>query len=168
MPRQQLFKFFQVVRFADVIKHMLDVCRRLQIICFGRFNWEIDTVVGKGHKGALVTIVERVTKFTRSCRVASKSAACVTAATITLLTPYKKLVLSITADNGKEFAYHEEIAAKLQCDVYFANPYCSWERGLNENTNGLIRQSFPKHTDLSKVSDAAVRQAIDCLNKRPR
>jgi IS30 family transposase len=90
-------------------------------------HWEIDTVIGKGHKGALVAIVERVTKFTRSCRVASKSTACVTAATIRLLTPYKKLVLSITADNGKEFAYHEKIAAKRQCDVYFANPYCSWE-----------------------------------------
>lgn len=131
-------------------------------------HWEIDTVIGKGHKGALVTIVERVTKFTRSCRVASKSAACVTAATIRMLTPYKKLVLSITADNGKEFAYHEEIAKKLQCDVYFANPYRSWERGLNENTNGLIRQSFPKKTDLSKVTDKAVRHAINSLNRRPR
>jgi IS30 family transposase len=131
-------------------------------------HWEIDTVIGKGHKGVLVTIVERVTKFTRSCKVASKSAACVTAATIKLLTPFKNLVLSITADNGKEFAYHEQIAAKLQCDVYFANPYCSWERGLNENTNGLIRQSFPKRTDLSKVTDKEVRRAIDRLNKRPR
>ena len=131
-------------------------------------HWEIDTVIGKGHKGVLVTIVERVTKFTRSCKVASKSAACVTAATIKLLTPFKDLVLSITADNGKEFAYHEKIAAKLACDVYFANPYCSWERGLNENTNGLIRQSFPKCTDLSKVTDQEVRRAIDRLNKRPR
>ncbi len=131
-------------------------------------HWEIDTVIGKGHKGVLVTIVERVTKFTCSCKVASKSAACVTAATIKLLTPFKKLVLSITADNGKEFAYHEQIAAKLKCDVYFANPYCSWERGLNENTNGLIRQRFPKSTDLSKVTDKEVRQAIDSLNKRPR
>jgi IS30 family transposase len=124
-------------------------------------HWEIDTVIGKGHKGVLVTIVERVTKFTRSCKVASKSAACVTAATIKLLTPFKNLVLSITADNGKEFAYHEQIAAKLQCDVYFANPYCSWERGLNENTNGLIRQSFPKRTDLSKVTDKEDEPLID-------
>jgi len=131
-------------------------------------HWEIDTVIGKGHKGVLVTIVERVTKFTRSCRTSSKSAACVTAATIKLLMPFKDLVLSITADNGKEFAYHEEIAAKLKCDVYFANPYCSWERGLNENTNGLIRQSFPKRTDLSLITDKEVRRAIDSLNKRPR
>lgn len=131
-------------------------------------HWEIDTMIGKGHKGVLVTIVERVTKFTRSCKVASKSAACVTAATIKLLTPFKELVLSITADNGKEFAYHEQIAAKLKCDVYFANPYCSWERGLNENTNGLIRQRFPKSTDLSKVTDKEIRRAIDSLNKRPR
>src|SRR5690606_3884170 len=89
-------------------------------------HWEIDTVIGKGHKGALVTIVERVTKFTRSCRVPYKSAAHVTAATMKLLRPFKDLVLSITADNGKEFAYHEQIATKLNCDVYFANPYCSW------------------------------------------
>ena len=91
-----------------------------------------------------------------------------TAATIKLLTPFKNLVLSNTADNGKEFAYHEKIAAKLKCDVYFANPYCSWERGLNKNTNGLIRQSFPKCTDLSKVTDKEIKRAIDSLNKRPR
>ena len=91
-----------------------------------------------------------------------------TAATIKRLTPFKDLVLSITADNGKEFAYHEQIAAKLNCDVYFANPYCSWERGLNENTNGLIRQSLPKSTDFSAVTDGEVKAVIDRLNNRPR
>jgi transposase, IS30 family len=89
-------------------------------------HWEIDTVIGKGHKGALVTIVERVTKFTRSCRVASKSAADVTAATIALLKPFKALVLSITADNGKDFAYHKRIVKSVECDVYFAHPDSSW------------------------------------------
>jgi len=131
-------------------------------------HWEIDTVIGKGHKGVLVTIVERVTKFTRSCRVASKSAKHVTAATIALLKPFKGLVLSITADNGKEFAYHEKIGKVLGCDVYFAHPYSSWERGLNENTNGLIRQYFPKATNFNEVSDSAVRKAITLLNDRPR
>jgi transposase, IS30 family len=131
-------------------------------------HWEIDTVIGKGHKGVLVTIVERVTKFTRSCRVASKSAAQVTAATIALLKPFKALVLSITADNGKEFAYHEQIAKALECDVYFAHPYSSWERGLNENTNGLLRQYFPKQTNFNEVSDRAVSKAIRMLNDRPR
>ena len=70
----------------------------------------------------------------------------VTAATIALLKPFKALVLSITADNAKESAYHERIAKSLACDVHFAHPYSSWERGLNENTNGLVRQCFPKAT----------------------
>ena len=131
-------------------------------------HWEIDTVIGKGHSGALVTIVERVTRFTVSKRVNSKSAAKVTAATIALLTPFKKLVLTITSDNGKEFAYHEEIAKALECDFYFAHPYHSWERGLNENTNGLLRQYFPKNTDFKKVAANDVAYAVKKLNDRPR
>ena len=105
-------------------------------------DWEIDTMIGKGHSGALVTIVERVTKFTVSAQVNSKSATDVTEATIALLKPLKDIVHTITADNGKEFAYHEEISKALSADVYFAHPYSSWERGLNENTNGLLRQYF--------------------------
>jgi IS30 family transposase len=131
-------------------------------------DWEIDTVIGKGHSGALVTIVERETLFTVSMRVKSKRAKEVTAATIALLTPFKGLVHTITSDNGKEFAYHEQIAAELECDFYFAHPYCSWERGLNENTNGLLRQDFPKSTDFKTVSAKAVKQSVDQLNDRPR
>lgn len=131
-------------------------------------DWEIDTVIGKGHSGALVTIVERVTKFTVSAQVNSKSAADVTKATISLLKPFKDVVHTITADNGKEFAYHEQISKALSTDVYFAHPYSSWERGLNENTNGLLRQYFPKSTDLKKVEQIAVRRALKRLNNRPR
>jgi len=131
-------------------------------------HWEIDTVIGKGHSGALVTIVERVTLFTVSARVDSKSADDVTAATIKLLTPFKKLVHTITSDNGKEFAYHEKISAKLECDFYFAHPYCSWERGLNENTNGLLRQDFPKGTDFKTIDQADVARVVVKLNDRPR
>jgi IS30 family transposase len=131
-------------------------------------DWEIDTVIGKGHSGALVTIVERVTLFTVSMRVKSKRAKEVTAATLALLAPFKGLVHTITSDNGKEFAYHEQIAASLECDFYFAHPYRSWERGLNENTNGLLRQDFPKSTDFKTVSAKAVKQAVDQLNNRPR
>ena len=131
-------------------------------------DWEIDTVIGKGHSGALVTIVERETSFAVSMRVKSKRAEEVTAATIALLAPYKELVHTITSDNGKEFAYHEQIANGLECDFYFAHPYHSWERGLNENTNGLIRQYFPKNTDFKVVSDKAVKHSIDQLNNRPR
>jgi IS30 family transposase len=131
-------------------------------------DWEIDTVIGKGHRGALVTIVERATLFTLSMRVKSKRAKEVTAATLALLVPFKGLVHTITSDNGKEFAYHEQIAAGLACDFYFAHPYHSWERGLNENTNGLLRQYFPKSTDFKNVSAAAVKQSVDELNNRPR
>jgi transposase, IS30 family len=131
-------------------------------------DWEIDTVIGKNHSGALVTIVERVTLFTVSMRVKSKRAKEVTAATIALLTPFKHLVRTITSDNGKEFAYHEQIAASLECDFYFAHPYHSWERGLNENTNGLLRQYFPKSTDFKTVNARAVRLSVNELNDRPR
>jgi len=131
-------------------------------------DWEIDTVIGKGHSGALVTIVERVTNFTVSAQVNSKSAADVTQATISLLLPLKDVVHTITADNGKEFAYHEKISAALSADVYFAHPYSSWERGLNENTNGLLRQYFPKDTDLKEVTQLEVRRAVRRLNSRPR
>lgn len=131
-------------------------------------DWEIDLVIGKGHSGALVTIVERKTSFTLSTRVDDKSAKTVTAATIDLLKPFEESVLTITADNGKEFAYHEEVTKELTCNVYFADPYCSWQRGLNENTNGLLRQYWPKSTDFKKVSQSEVQGAIVKLNDRPR
>ena len=131
-------------------------------------HWEIDTVIGKNHSGALVTIVERVTRFTASKVVKSKRAEEVTAATIALLTPFKRLVRTITADNGKEFAYHEQIATSLGCHFYFAHPYHSWERGLNENTNGLLRQDFPKNTDFKQISDSQLTAVINQLNDRPR
>ena len=124
-------------------------------------DWEIDTVIGKGHSGALVTIVERVTNFTVSAQVNSKSAADVTEATITLLRPFKDVVHTITADNGKEFAYHEKIGKALSAKIYFAHPYSSWERGLNENTNGLLRQYFPKGTNLKNVTQLEVRRAVN-------
>ena len=130
-------------------------------------DWEIDTIIGKGHSGALVTIVERVTKFTLSMQVDSKRAEDVTRATITLLKPYTQAVHTITADNGKEFAYHQVMSEALSTKVYFAHPYSSWERGLNENTNGLLRQYFPKATDFKKVSQAAVIHAVNRLNARP-
>ena len=131
-------------------------------------DWEIDTMIGKGHSGALVTIVERVTNFTVLAQVDNKSANDVTKATIALLTPFKDVVHTITADNGKEFAYHEEISEKLLADVYFAHPYSSWARGLNENTNGLLRQYFPKKTDLKMVTQIEVGRAVQRLNSRPR
>ena len=131
-------------------------------------DWEIDTVIGKNHSGALVTIVERKTKFALAMQVDSKKAEDVTQATIKLLRPYKEFVHTITSDNGKEFAYHDQIADQLNADIYFAHPYSSWERGLNENTNGLLRQYFPKGTDFKQVTQNQVDQAISKLNGRPR
>lgn len=131
-------------------------------------DWEIDLVIGKGHSGALVTIVERMTSFTVSTRIDSKCADVVTAATIDLLQPFKGAVLSITADNGKEFAYHEEMTQALGAPVFFADPYSSWQRGLNENTNGLLRQYWPKATNFKEVKKKEVASVIIQLNNRPR
>ena len=91
-----------------------------------------------------------------------------TAATIALLAPYKEAVHTITADNGKEFAYHEQMTEALDAPVYFADPYCSWQRGLNENTNGLLRQYWPKKTDFKKVTAKEVSGVIIELNNRLR
>lgn len=131
-------------------------------------DWEIDTMIGKGHSGAVVTVVERCTNFTVSKEVNSKCAEDVTQATIDLLKPYEAVVHTITADNGKEFAYHEKMSEELTTDVYFAHPYSSWERGLNENTNGLLRQYLPKETDFKKVTSNQVQEAVNKLNSRPR
>ena len=131
-------------------------------------DWEIDLVIGQGHSGALVTIVDRATSFTVSKRINNKMAQTVTDATIDLLRPFKGAVLTITADNGKEFAYHEQMTEALGAQVYFADPYCSWQRGLNENTNGLLRQYWPKKTDFKKVSAKEVKDVIVQLNDRPR
>ena len=131
-------------------------------------DWEGDTVVGKGHQGVLVTLVERKSRYTLAQQLDSRHSAGVTQAVIELLRPYKSLCETITFDNGKEFAEHAFIAASLQADVYFAHPYHSWERGLNENTNGLLRQYFPKSTNLRKVSQHEVDDAVYRLNHRPR
>ena len=131
-------------------------------------DWEIDTVIGKGHSGALVTIVERKTLYTLIAQVNGKHADWVTQATIKLLTPFIDRTHSITADNGKEFAYHKKITEALDTAFYFAHPYHSWERGLNENTNGLIRQYFPKNTDFKTVDEKDVYNVMQKLNNRPR
>jgi len=131
-------------------------------------DWEVDTVIGKGHKGVLVTLAERVSKKTLVAQVPSKHADVVTAAIIKLLKPEKAHLQTLTFDNGKEFAYHAQIKAALRVDNYFAHPYHSWERGLNENHNGLIRQYLPKGMALDKVTDDDVALIQNKLNTRPR
>jgi len=131
-------------------------------------DWEADTVIGKNHRQAIVSIVERKTGFTLIRKVERKTALAVSQAMIGLLKPHRKMVHTITSDNGKEFAGHEEVASKLKADFYFAHPYSSWERGTNENTNGLIRQYFPKNRDFTTITQQEIDMAMERLNNRPR
>ena len=131
-------------------------------------DWEVDTVIGKNHQGALVTAVERKTMFSCINYVPSKSAELVTRALVQMLLPLKKQVLTITVDNGKEFALHQKIAKALDANVYFAHPYHAWERGLNEHVNGLVRQYFPKNYDFNKISKEKIVFVQNRLNQRPR
>jgi len=100
--------------------------------------------------------------------VPCKHAKVVTAALIEMLEPIKPVLKTITSDNGKEFAYHKNVSKTLDTDFYFANPYHSWERGLNEHTNGLIRQYLPKKTDFTKVDYKTIKMIQNRLNNRPR
>ena len=129
---------------------------------------EIDTVIGKDHKGALVTVVDRKSKFVLIKNVPSKEAQVVTDALIEMIQPIKGITHTITSDNGKEFAYHKQVSDALDTDFYFANPYHSWERGLNEHTNGLIRQYLPKKSEFLHVSKEEIIMIQDRLNHRPR
>lgn len=131
-------------------------------------DWEADTIIGKNHKGAIVTLDERKTKLRLAFPLNSKRACGVTGAIALLLTPLKELVKTMTFDNGKEFAHHEQIATALDCDTYFAKPYHSWERGQNENANGLLRQYFPKAMELIDIKSKEVFEAVSKLNNRPR
>ena len=101
-------------------------------------------------------------------KLTSKTSMLTTSAIEHILKPIKKLCHTITTDNGKEFANHESIAKSLNADVYFAQPYCSWQKGLNEQVNGLIRQYLPKKTDFSKVTDKELSMIMQKLNNRPR
>lgn len=131
-------------------------------------HWEADTVISKDHKGVLVTLVERKSGFALIKLLPNKSAQAVSAAMIELLEPFKQMVSTITCDNGTEFARHEAVDAALGCTTYFADPYCSWQRGTNENTNGLIRQYIPKTRCFDNVTDEEVQIIQDKLNYRPR
>ena len=131
-------------------------------------DWEVDTLLGKDHKRALVPLTERKSRFTLLGKVPQRSAQAVRNQIQHLLLPVKDKAHTLTSDHGKEFADHQQIAELLQLDFYFAHPYAAWERGTNENTNGLLRQYFPKKHDLQSVSDQEIEQAMLRLNFRPR
>ena len=152
------------------IKHRVDIDERPDIVeersRVG--DWEIDSIVGKHHKGIIVSMVERKTRFTKLAKLECAKAAGVAVALIRKLWRFKGYVLSITSDNGKEFANHCHVSNALNTAFFFAKPYSAWQRGTNENTNGLVRQYLPKGTDFSKVTHKQVQHIEDKLNNRPR
>jgi transposase, IS30 family len=131
-------------------------------------DWEGDTVVSAGHNGGLLTLVERKSKLTKISKLRRSTARATQRATVRRLKPINNFVHTITFDNGKEFAAHQDIAHALKARIFFATPYHAWERGLNENTNGLIRDFFPKGIDFSTISNAEVARVERLLNARPR
>lgn len=132
-------------------------------------DWEGDTVVSKGRHGGVVTLIERKSRYTLIAKVADLKADTINVTIRRKMSDLpKKLRRTMTFDNGKEFARHEELAKDLGLDVYFADPYAAYQRGAIENLNGLLRQFFPKGTDFAEVTRPALQKTQDLLNARPR
>jgi len=132
-------------------------------------DWEIDLIIGKDRKGAILTIVERTTAFLLMKKLPfGKNAKELAKTVIDMMLPYKQFVLSITSDNGKEFAEHKKISEKLLTEFFFAHPYSSWERGLSEYTNKLIRQYIPKKAIFNQYDDKYITEIQHKINRRPR
>ncbi|HOD61491.1 MAG TPA: IS30 family transposase [Bacilli bacterium] len=153
-----------------IIKDRVDISQRPEIVDRKERlgDLEIDTMIGQNHKGALLTINDRVSNKVIIEKLNGKDAKELARKVIERLSPYQKKVHTITSDNGKEFAEHKMISSELNLDFYFARPYHSWERGANENINGLIRQYFPKKTSFENISDDDVKRVEEILNNRPR
>lgn len=131
-------------------------------------HWEADTVHGRRRLGAVLSLVERCSRLTRLGKLPKATARAVHATARRRLQTLAYAVDSVTSDNGKEFAAHDKISADLDADFYFADPYASWQRGTNENTNGLIRQYLPKSRDLTTLTGPELRRIENRLNHRPR
>ena len=129
---------------------------------------EVDLILGKDNKGAILTINDRASGYLKMIKVSSKDSRIVAKAINGLLEDWIPYLHTITADNGKEFAGHQDVAEFLSIDYYFAHPYHSWERGSNENLNGLIRQYIPKKTDFNTITDQYIETVQQELNNRPR
>lgn len=153
-----------------IIRDRVDISERPAIVDQKQRigDFEIDTVIGQNHKGALLTINDRVSSMVWIAKLNGKNAEDLAQKTIEVLTPIKQWAHTITADNGKEFADHKTISQSLAIDFYFAKPYHSWERGANENTNGLIRQYFPKGSSFENITNQDVEKVQNILNNRPR
>ena len=131
-------------------------------------DWEADTVFGRQSQAPLLTLVDRRSRYCVIAPLQSKQAKHVGERMVTALSALNTQVHTITSDNGKEFAQHKAVSQALRADFYFARPYASWERGTNENTNGLLRQFFPKQHDFNSITQGEIEQAMHLLNNRPR
>lgn len=131
-------------------------------------DWEADTIIGRERKGGILSLVERRSRYCLLKKIPTKSAPAVAEALCSTLLPVRDKVFTITSDNGIEFMRHQTIAETLDADFFFADPYSSWQRGTNENTNGLVRQYFPKKTDFTTLSDSDIQLVNHRLNNRPR
>ena len=152
-----------------VIPDRISIHQRPSLADGTRFgDWEMDLVVGKGQKSVVLTMVERKTNMFLQTKVASKKPAVVARAAWRLLLPYKKHVLTITTDNGSEFMNHQWLAKHIGATVYFADPFCSWQKGAVENANKLFRQYFPKGTDFRDVTQEELDRIQAKINRRPR
>ena len=153
-----------------MIPHRIDIAERPAIVDrksrLG--DWAGDPIVGAHHKGALLTHVERKSLFTTISKLSRSTATTAHRATVHRLNPLRTHVHTITDDNGTEFARHQETAHRLRAQVDFATPYHAWEHGVNENTNGLIRDFFPQGTDFSTIHPATVAKVERLLNRTPR
>ena len=129
---------------------------------------EIDTIIGRHHKGAILTINDRASGYLWMKKVENRTSDAVYRATVSLLEQENGQLLTITSDNGKEFADHCKVALELKINFFFAKPYHSWERGANENLNGLVRQYIPKKTDLATIDDEYIEWVAKRINSRPR
>jgi IS30 family transposase len=134
-------------------------------------HWEVDTVVsGQGKsKACFATFVERKTRYYIAVKMPDRKAATMAKTIIQTLSEFpSELVKTITCDRGTEFANWAEIENALNCDIYFADPYCAWQKGSNENSNGLLREFYPKGRNLSRVSPATLKRNLALINARPR
>lgn len=130
---------------------------------------EGDTIIGKNHQGAIITINDRSTGMLKMKKVKAREAVQVEGAIIDLMKEWSTFgIRTMTVDNGKEFANHQGISEKTGVDIYFAKPYHSWQRGSNENLNGLVRQYIPKKTDFSQITDEEIEYIENKINNRPR
>ncbi|MDY5969316.1 MAG: IS30 family transposase, partial [Bacteroidales bacterium] len=129
---------------------------------------EGDIIIGKNHKGAIVTIVDRLTGYSWAEQLEEKDSDHVADSIIRMLMPFKGKLHTLTFDNGREFAHHEKVSEALGIKIFFAKPYHSWERGANENTNGLYRQYIPKGTDFQTLDKDTLAMASLMINSRPR